>query len=165
MDSSDYLWSNGEGRFVRGFQFKMRMLMHLSCIFVCSLLSSFLAGWPGLAFNESHETWLRRIAFGVNFLVKLPPQVAIEMTASIIQYSLTTTQLLQSVTPFFGEPDSYVYNRNMDRLGDVAAKTEARKMISASDVVPKVPVAFEDDSSKEAPEVVKTEVSSKVSAN
>jgi len=78
--------------------------------------------------------------------VKLPPQVAIDLTASIIQYSLSTTQLLQSVTPFFGEPDSYEYDRNMDRLGDVAVKTEARKMMSSSDVVPEVPVAFEDNS-------------------
>jgi lycopene beta-cyclase len=104
----------------------------------------FLAGWPGLAYNESHETWFRRIAFGVNFLTKLPPQVALDMTASIIQYSLGTTQLLQSVTPFFGEPQSYEYDRNMDRIGDVAAKAEARKMMQESEVVPEVPVMFDD---------------------
>lgn len=108
----------------------------------------FLAGWPGLAYNESHETWLRRIAFGVNFLTKLPPQVALDMTASIIQYSLGTTQLLQSVTPFFGEPDSYEYNRNNDRVGDVAAKAEARKMILESKVVAEVPVAFDEEDAK-----------------
>lgn len=105
----------------------------------------FLAGWPGLVFNESHETWLRRILFGVNFLTKLPPQVALDMTANILLYSLTTTQLLQSVTPIFGEPDSYEYDRNMDRIGDVAAKTEARTMMQQSEVVPEVPVMFEDE--------------------
>ncbi len=107
--------------------------------------SRFLAGWPGLAYNESHETWLRRILFGVNFLVKLPPQVALDLATSIIQYSLTTTQLLQSVTPFFGEPNSYEYDRNMDRIGDVAAKSEARKMIEQSQVVEELPVMFDDE--------------------
>jgi hypothetical protein len=103
----------------------------------------FLAGWPGLAFNESHETWLRRIQFGVNFLTKLPPQVALDMTTNILLYSLKTTQLMQSVTPIFGEPDSYAYDRNMDRIGDVAAKTEARAMMQQSEVVPEVPVMFD----------------------
>lgn len=106
----------------------------------------FLAGWPGLAYNESHETWLRRILFGVNFIVKLPPEVALDMAASIIQYSLKTTQLLQSVTPFFGEPYSYEYNRNMDRIGDVAAKQEARAMIEQSQVVEELPVMFDEES-------------------
>jgi len=105
----------------------------------------FLAGWPGLAYNEAHETWLRRIAFGVNFIVKLPPQVALDMAASIVQYSLSTTQLMQSVTPFFGEPYSYEYDRNMDRVGDVPVKMEARRMMSESEVVPEVPIMFEDE--------------------
>lgn len=105
----------------------------------------FLAGWPGLAYNENHETWLRRILYGVNFIVKLPPEVALDMAASIIQYSLKTTQLLQSVTPFFGEPYSYEYNRNMDRIGDVAAKKEARSMIEQSQVVEELPVMFDED--------------------
>ena len=104
-----------------------------------------MAGWPGLAYNENHETWLRRILFGVNFIVKLPPEVALDMAASIIQYSLKTTQLLQSVTPFFGEPDSYEYNRNMDRIGDVAAKNEARAMIEQSKVVEELPVMFDEE--------------------
>ena len=104
-----------------------------------------MAGWPGLAYNESHETWLRRILFGVNFIVKLPPEVALDMAASIVQYSLKTTQLLQSVTPFFGEPYSYEYDRNMDRIGDVAAKKEARAMIAQSQVVEELPVMFDED--------------------
>ena len=110
-----------------------------------SFVCRFLAGWPGLAHNENHETWLRRIAFGVNFLTKLPLQVAVDMTASILQYSLGTTQLLQSVTPFFGEPASYEYDRNMDRIGDVAVKAEARQMMSESKVVEEVSIIFDDE--------------------
>ena len=83
--------------------------------------------------------------FGVNFLTKLPPQVALDMTANILMYSLGTTQLLQSVTPIFGEPDSYEYDRNMDRIGDVAAKTEARAMMRQSEVVQEVPVMFDGE--------------------
>lgn len=80
----------------------------------------FLAGWPGLAYNENHETWLRRISFGLSFVVKLPLPVALDMASSIITYSLTEgISLMQSVTPFFGEPYSYEYKRNMDRIGDV----------------------------------------------
>ena len=122
----------------------------------------FLAGWPGLAYNESHETWFRRIAFGVNFLTKLPLQVAVDMTASIIQYSLGTTQLLQSVTPFFGEPYSYAYDRNMDRIGDVAVKMEARKMMQESPVVPEVPVMFDEDDgdSNASPVLLRTDPTS-----
>lgn len=67
------------------------------------------------------------------------------MLGSIIGYSSSTVQLLQSVTPFFGEPYSYKYDRNMDRVGDVAAKAEARTMIRGSNVVPDVPVMFDDE--------------------
>lgn len=81
----------------------------------------------------------------MNFLVKLPPEVALDMTVSIIQYSLKTTQLLQSVTPFFGEPYSYEFDRNMDRIGDVAAKKEARAMIEQSQVVEELPIIFDED--------------------
>ena len=148
--SSDFHWNNGEGMYCSddheplcdaALSAYSNLFFLYSCVF-----DRFLAGWPGLAFNESHETWLRRILFGVNFIVKLPPQVSLDMAASILQYSLTTTQLLQSVTPFFGEPSSYEYDRNMDRIGDVAAKTEARKMILESVVVPEVPVMFDDES-------------------
>src|SRR3569623_25750 len=64
----------------------------------------FLAGWPGLPNNDQHETWLARILYGLNFIVKLPPVVALDMLSSIISYSIAEgTTLLQSVTPFFGE--------------------------------------------------------------
>lgn len=78
------------------------------------------------------------------------------MAASIIQYSLTTTQLLQSVTPFFGEPYSYEYGRNMDRTGDVAAKTEARRMIEQSQVVEELPIMFDEDGESSSTATVTT---------
>ncbi|GKY98414.1 hypothetical protein MPSEU_000798900 [Mayamaea pseudoterrestris] len=105
----------------------------------------FLAGWPGLPNNDKHETWLARIVFGVTFLTKLPPTVALDMVASILTYSLTEgTVLLQSVTPFFGEPTSFEYKRNNDRIGDVAAKEEARQMLTESKVEDIIPVAFDE---------------------
>lgn len=108
-----------------------------------ALWAGFLAGWPGLPNNEKHETWLARLWFGLSFVVRLPPPVALDMLTSIFTYSLAEgTPLLQSVTPFFGEPAGYEYKRNMDRIGDVAAKEEARKMIQESAVVPDIPVAF-----------------------
>jgi lycopene beta-cyclase len=108
------------------------------------LWAGFLAGWPGLPNNENHETWLARMWFGLNFIVRLPPSVALDMTASIITYITTTNlALAQSVTPFLGEPTSYVLKPNKDNLGDVAAKDEARRMILQSKVVDDVPVDFE----------------------
>jgi hypothetical protein len=84
----------------------------------------FLAGWPGLAHNESHETWLRRMWFGLSFIVKIPLPVALGMAADIVRYSIAEgTPLPQSVTPFFGEPYSYEYERNMDRIGDVVGSS------------------------------------------
>jgi lycopene beta-cyclase len=110
------------------------------------LWGGFLAGWPGLPNNDKHETWLARIIYGVTFLTKLPPVVALDMIASIVSYSIDQgTPLLQSVTPFFGEPGSYEYKRNNDRVGDVAAKDEARRMLTASKVEEVIPVAFETD--------------------
>jgi lycopene beta-cyclase len=106
----------------------------------------FLAGWPGLPNNEQHETWVARILYGLNFIIKLPPVVALDMLTSIITYSISEgTPLLQSVTPLFGEPSSFEYQRNEDRVGDVAAKLEAKRMIQASAVTQDLPVAFDTD--------------------
>ena len=85
------------------------------------LWGGFLAGWPGLAYNENHEAWFKRMWFGLSFVIRLPVSVALDMAASIAQYSLTGISLMQSVTPFFGEPYSYAYKRNMDRVGDVVS--------------------------------------------
>lgn len=157
MDSltafSDCHWDNGEGKLLlRRVTCRVSNLWSHFVLLLLLFPIRFLAGWPGLAHNENHETWLSRIAFGVNFLIKLPPQVAVDMTASILQYSLSTTQLLQSVTPFFGEPASYEYDRNMDRIGDVAVKNEARQMMADSEVVPEVSIIFDEEAaSKDVP--------------
>ena len=98
----------------------------------------FLAGWPGLVYNENHESWLKRIAFGLNFVTKLPPSVGLAMFLNIVSYSISENlSLVQSVTPFLGEPPSYEYKRNSDCIGDIAAKEEAVRMIrqSNADVV------------------------------
>jgi lycopene beta-cyclase len=115
------------------------------------LWAGFLAGWPGLPNNDCHETWLARLWFGLNFIVRLPPSVALDMTVDIITYIATTNlALAQSVTPFLGEPDSYLYQPNQDNIGDIAAKNEARLMILASKVVEDVPVEFEMKSTPNA---------------
>mmetsp|Transcript_35262 Transcript_35262/g.85502 ORF Transcript_35262/g.85502 Transcript_35262/m.85502 type:complete len:579 (+) Transcript_35262:39-1775(+) len=105
----------------------------------------FLAGWPGLAYNDAHETWYKRIWYGLNFIVKIPLPVAADMTSSILTYSLLEgIDLMQSVTPFFGEPYSYEYKRNTDRIGDTNAKEEALSMIKESKVTEEIPVALEE---------------------
>jgi hypothetical protein len=114
-------------------------------VFAATLTTS---GWPGLPNNETHETWLARLWFGLQFLARLPPTVAIDMTANIISYIVTTNlALAQSVTPLLGTPASYEYQPNRDILGDAAAKTEARNMILASKVVEDLPVDFESRTS------------------
>ena len=108
----------------------------------------FLAGWPGLPNNDQHESWWARMLYGLNFIIKIPPPVALDMALSIIQYSFQEITLLQSVTPFLGEPESYQYQRNQDRLGDVSAKMEAREMIASSKVTQDMPVAFDEETAK-----------------
>jgi len=110
------------------------------------LWGGFLAGWPGLPNNDAHESWLARIWFGLNFIARIPLPVALDMAASIAAYSISEgVPLPQSVTPFLGEPYSYEYDRNTDNVGDVAVKTEARKMIADSKVTKDVPVAFDEE--------------------
>ncbi|KAL7557138.1 hypothetical protein ACA910_002420 [Epithemia clementina (nom. ined.)] len=106
--------------------------------------AGFLAGWPGLPDNEYHDAWLARMWYGVLFLSKLPLSVAADMVANIVGFTvLENLSLMQSVTPFLGQPDSYEYKVNTDIVGDVAAKVEARKMIMESKVEEVVPVAFD----------------------
>jgi len=98
------------------------------------LWGGFLAGWPGLAYNENHESWDKRILYGLSFIVKIPPPVAFDMFRSIVSYSLFNEgwPLIQSVTPLLGDPPSYEYKPNTDRIGDIAAKQEAVEMIRQS---------------------------------
>ena len=110
--------------------------------------AGFLAGWPGLPNNEKHENWAARMLFGVTFLSKLPPTVAADMLFSIITTSLSGTALIQSVTPLFGNPLGYVYKESKKQAGDVAAKSEAKQMMTKSDVVDFLPVEFNESSAK-----------------
>jgi lycopene beta-cyclase len=106
----------------------------------------FLAGWKGLPNNDKHESWAARMWFGLNFVARLPPDVALSMLTAIVTYSVTEgAPLLQSVTPFLGEPQSYEWQgeRNVN-VGDVAAKEEARQMIQEAKLMD-VPVDFDKD--------------------
>ena len=95
--------------------------------------------------NENHETWWARLVFGLTFVSKLPPKVALDMLASIVTYSISEgVPLPQSVTPFFGLPEGYDYKEKGVVVGDVAAKAEARKMIMESSVEDVIPVDFEE---------------------
>lgn len=105
------------------------------------LWGGFLAGWPGLPYNENHESWDKRILYGISFIVKIPPSVALNMALSIVSYSIFNEgwSLVQSVTPLFGSPPSYEYMVNTDRTGDVAAKQEAVRMIRESNSIAEMP--------------------------
>jgi len=107
--------------------------------------TGFLAGWPGLPHNHLHDSWHKRLWFGLLFVSKLPANVAFDMLASIATYTITDgIALPQSVTPFFGQPHSYRHHLRplAFHLGDVAAKAEARDMIQASNLTKHLPVAF-----------------------
>ncbi|GMI57961.1 hypothetical protein TeGR_g4772 [Tetraparma gracilis] len=68
--------------------------------------SGFLAGYGDLPDNAEHSSWSKRLAFGLAFLVKLPPKVALDLVASIFTYTAREgPDLIQSVTPLFGLPD------------------------------------------------------------
>jgi len=109
------------------------------------LWGGFLAGWPGLAYNDNHETWYKRMWFGLNFIFRLPAPVALDLAGSIAKYMITEgVPLPQSVTPLLGEPPSYEYERNTDTVGDKEVKTEARKMIKESSVTEDLPIAFSE---------------------
>jgi len=100
----------------------------------------FLAGRPGLPNNNCHDTWLARMVFGLVFIAKIPLPVAVKMFLAIVESSLGAIDLPQSVTPLFGNPDGYGFVERPDERGDVAAKSEARKMIAESKVEEEVPV-------------------------
>ena len=132
------------------------------------LWGGFLAGWPGLAYNENHESWDRRIIYGLTFITKLPLPVAFDMLTSIISYSIFNEgwSLIQSVTPFLDDPPSYEYKPNNDRIGDVAAKKEAVAMIRQSKAFAEMPteVAITATGVEEKSETVEQPVEENVEA-
>lgn len=110
------------------------------------LWAGFLAGWPGLPNNDKHDSWSGRLMFGLSFVLRLPPKVGIDMFLSIVSYSISEgIALPQSVTPLFGKPASYDYQEIPKNQGDVAAKSEARKMIADSSLEVDLPIPFESE--------------------
>lgn len=108
----------------------------------------FLAGWKGLPYNTSHESWWNRMWFGIQFIVRIPPVVAVDMVWNILLYCIQEEgfPLPQSVTPLCGEPASYLLSDNdtttttnkenneenllsMRYDGDWTVKKEAQQMI------------------------------------
>ncbi len=115
----------------------------------------FLAGWPGLPNNQKHETWDSRLLFGLTFVSKLPLSVAVDMFLSIVTFSISQgLPLPQSVTPLLGEPEGYKFVERPRNQGDVAAKNEARKMITESKVEEQIPIAFDDNEKQIVEETV-----------
>lgn len=101
------------------------------------LWGGFLAGWKNLPNNEYHEDWLQRLLFGLKALSKLPPKLIISKLVFMLSYSVQENkwvELLQSVTPFLGEPERYeeslMFRRNQ---GDLNAKKEAVEMMCNCD--------------------------------
>jgi len=103
-----------------------------------ALWGGFLAGWKGLPYNVEHESWYKRMWFGINFIVRIPPEVAINMAWNIILYCIAEEgfPLPQSVTPLCGEPASYLLDDtkkgtavSMRYDGDWTVKKEAQQMI------------------------------------
>jgi len=81
------------------------------------------------------------------------------MLLSIITYSISEGgALINSVTPLFGEPDSYEFVEQSKNKGDISAKNEARKMIQDSKLNVDVPIAFDiAKKSNSVPVIAKTE--------
>jgi lycopene beta-cyclase len=103
----------------------------------------FLAGWPGLPNNDKHETWSARLLFGLTFVSKLQWQISLKLVTAIATYSIKDgPPLIQSVTPLFGEPESFEYIPRPKSQGDVAAKREAWNMIQESKVEEEMPNSF-----------------------
>mmetsp|Transcript_16030 Transcript_16030/g.32861 ORF Transcript_16030/g.32861 Transcript_16030/m.32861 type:complete len:590 (+) Transcript_16030:20-1789(+) len=97
--------------------------------------SGFLAGMKNLPNYEKHSTWYARLLFGVTFLTKLPPAVGLALVTSIVTYTVKNgPELIQSVTPFAGEPGTFLDSMAFrGDEGDVNAKNEAREMCECKD--------------------------------
>ena len=93
--------------------------------------SGYLAGYGKLPGNDRHDSWFKRLNFGVSFLLKLPPKVGLDLVASIVGYSLKGgPALVQSVTPLLGAPRGYegVGDWRKEVGGDETVKREFREL-------------------------------------
>lgn len=118
----------------------------------------FLAGWPGLPGNQHHDSWDKRLKFGLALFVKFPPIVALTMMYYAVMFSLEFGgNLLRSfLTPLFGpnlggvapiERESLTTRLTATyNVGDEAAKQEALEMLAAGsgDPSPQVALLAED---------------------
>ena len=96
----------------------------------------FLAMWRTLPNSGTHDTWYARLLFGVKFLAKLPPSVALALVASIATFTvrdLPRVSLPRSVTPLFGGGEGGGYEGPRGKEGDQAAKMEAREMMMTAE--------------------------------
>lgn len=67
-------------------------------------MQGFLAGWPGLPNNESHETWDRRLLFGIRFWLLSPPSLKFALVkAGVFNGGYP---FIRSVTPLAELPES-----------------------------------------------------------
>lgn len=95
-------------------------------------------------------------------MVKLSPAIAVKMSAFILTCD-TLSDVLQSVTPFLGEPESYGASLEFrENKGDLAAKDEAMEMLCGCDRCEEVAASPAAKKSAETvEESVKAEVSKK----
>jgi len=102
----------------------------------------FLAGWPGLPGNEYHDSWEKRLQFGISLFVRFPPVVALSMMLYAVTFTLEygPNVLRSFATPLFGEGggvepyDQRVVSARLTGTyieGDMAAKREALAMLAA----------------------------------
>lgn len=71
-----------------------------------ALWGAFLSQWEHLPGIKYQKDWFARLLFGLRALIKLPPQMALKMSAYILTYE-ALGDVIQSVTPFLGEPEHY----------------------------------------------------------
>ena len=119
-----------------------------------ALWGAFLSQWEHLPGFHYQKDWLARLIFGLRALGKLPFDMALKMAVYIITYP-GLGDVVQSVTPFLGEPESYDKSMNFrENRGDLAAKEEAMGMLcncdrceeASSEAKKKVTVATARDS-------------------
>lgn len=99
----------------------------------------FLAGWEGLPGNDRHESWDRRLLFGLGIFTKFPPQVSLTFLAYLARYTLEYGPvMLRSIgAPAFDllQPppasvgDAREQERSLYVQGDEPAKREALSMM------------------------------------
>ena len=98
-----------------------------------ALWGALLSQWEYLPGFHYEKDWLARLLFGLQALVKLPPDMALKMALYIITYP-DLGDVIQSVTPFLGEPESYEKSiKFRENRGDSVAKDEAMEMLCNCD--------------------------------